>query len=143
MPQLVGRPYLSGRTFTRKSSAAPVKDGSGQLRFSIQSIQGRANRATLVFKVWPRKCPSTCPSDAIRCLRKDRLSRAALFEELFVVRQIVAGPPEPSGIAFMRPCIFNWLQTFLEDCPLAFNLHLFLSGDSLRIIRWGQIHYTG
>jgi hypothetical protein len=79
----------------------------------------------------------------LRCLLKDRLSRAALFDELFVVRQIVAGPSEPSAIAFMRPCIFNWLQTFLEDSSLACNLHLILPGDFLRITRWGQIQDTG
>src|ERR1700704_741030 len=32
----------------------------------------------------------------------------------------------PFAGAPMRPCIFRWLQTFLEGSPLASNLHLIL-----------------
>src|SRR5882762_8991646 len=51
------------------------------------------------------------------------------------------GHSEPSAVASIRPCIFKWLQTFLEGSPLAFNLHLILpeicceSGDGSRFTK--------
>src|SRR3981081_1060443 len=60
---------------------------------------------------------------------KNRLSRAALLDELLAVRPIVAGALTIC-LASMRPCIFKWLRTFLKGSPLAFNLHLILPGIS-------------
>lgn len=61
---------------------------------------------------------------------KDHLIQTDLFDELFELRQIVAGPSKLSAGTFMTSCLFNCLQAFFEDSSLAVNLLLTISETS-------------
>jgi hypothetical protein len=53
---------------------------------------------------------------------KRHQNQTRLFDELFEMRHIAAGPSKSSTVAFVKACLLNWLQPFLEACPLAVNL---------------------